>query len=138
MVTVQVVGDIRVNPCPGLECLELEFGLGHVTVKVIEVTELFGSELCVGIGGVVAFVVFDIDVDAVFFGGGEEGDVVFEEFDCRFGDHDVDSSLDGIESNGVVGGVWGEDCDGIAGFEGVDGGLVGVGIFCVVGGEGLE
>lgn len=116
----------------------MEFGLGYVIVKVIEVIEFFGFEFCVGIGGVVVFVVFDIDVDVVFFGGGEEGDVVFEEFDCRFGDYDVDFLFDGIESNGVVGGVWGEDCDGIVGFEGVDGGFVGVGIFCVVGGEGFE
>ena len=53
-----------------------------------------------------------------------------EELDGRFGEEDVDASLDRVQGDRVVGGVGGEDRDGITGGEGVNGGLVGV---CVTG-----
>ena len=46
----------------------------------------------------------------------------------------MDAALNGIESNGVVARVWGEDGDGIARLELVDRGLVGIRVLLVVGG----
>jgi len=64
--------------------------------------------------------------------------VVLEQLDGGLGEEDVDAALDGVEGDGVVGGVRGEDGDGVAGLEAVDGGLVGVRVDLVVGGEGVE
>jgi hypothetical protein len=50
----------------------------------------------------------------------------------------VDAALNGIAGNGVVSRVWSEDGDGVAGLETVNGGLVGIGIYGVVVGEGVE
>jgi hypothetical protein len=50
----------------------------------------------------------------------------------------VDATLNGVLCDGEVSGVWGEDCDGIAWAEGIDGGLVGIGIDLVVGWERVE
>jgi hypothetical protein len=47
----------------------------------------------------------------------------------------VDFAFNGVERNWVMGGVGSEDCDGIAGGEGVDGGFVGIGVGFVVCGE---
>lgn len=48
------------------------------------------------------------------------------------------AALDGVEGDREVGRVWGEDGDGGALGEGVDGGLVGVWVGLVVGWEGGE
>ena len=61
-----------------------------------------------------------------------------EGLDSGFRDQDVDLAFYGIQSDGVVCCVWSEDCDGVAGREGVDGGFVGVGVDFVVCGEGGE
>jgi len=81
---------------------------------------------------------FDVDEYAIFLGCGEERLVVCEGFDSWFGDQDVDAALDSVEGDGVVGCVWCEDCDCIAGGEGVDGGFVSFGVFGVVRRVGIE
>jgi hypothetical protein len=50
----------------------------------------------------------------------------------------VDLPLDGVEGDGVVRGVGGEDRDGIAGTQGIDGSFVGFRISRLVGGVGVE
>lgn len=47
----------------------------------------------------------------------------------------MDAALDGVQRNGEVGGIGGEDGNGIAGLELVNGGLVGICIDLVVGGK---
>ena len=138
MVRVEVVGDVGVDSGPGFEGLELRFGLAHVAVEVVEVAETLGFEAGVCVRRVVSFVVLDVDEDAVFLCGGEERLVVLEGLDGRFGDQDVDLAFDGVQGYGVVRCVWGEDGDGVAGGEGVDGGFVGGGVGLAVGGVGFE
>jgi len=50
----------------------------------------------------------------------------------------VDTALNGVEGDGVVGCVWCEDRDCVAGGEGVDGGFVSFRVFGVVRGIGIE
>ena len=126
VVRIQVVRDIALGAGPVGEGLELGFGLAHVAVEVSEVAQSFGPGPGVGVGGVEALVVLDVDDDVVLAGLAEELLVLGEELDGRFGDEDVDAALYGVESDGEVGGVRGEDCDGIARGESIDGGFVGV------------
>lgn len=79
--------------------------------------------------------VLDEDVDALFAGLLGQLQVVLQQLHGGLGDEDVDAALDGVQRNGEVGRVGGEDGDGVAGLEKVNGGLVGVGIDLVVGGE---
>lgn len=138
MVAVEVVRDVGVDSGPGFECLELRFGLAHVGVEIVEVSQALGLEAGVCVGWVVTLVVLDVDEDAVFLCCGEESLVVLEGFDRGFGNEDVDLALDGVEGYRVVRCVWGEDCDGVAGGEGVDGGFVGGGVGLAVCGVGFE
>ena len=126
VVRVEVVGDVAVLPRPRFERLELGFGLAHVAVKVVEVAERFCSGAGVIVGGVEALVVFDVDEDVVGAGVAEELLVLGEMLDGWFGNEDVNASFDCVESYWVVGRVRGEDCDGVAGGQGIDGGFVGV------------
>jgi len=64
--------------------------------------------------------------------------MVRQRLDGGFGDEDVDFALDGVEGDGVVRCVWGEDCDGGAWWEGVDCGFVGGGVDAVFCGVGVE
>lgn len=50
----------------------------------------------------------------------------------------MNAALNGVQRNGVVCRVGGEDCDGVARRESVNGRLVGVGILLVVGGEAVK
>jgi len=134
MMTIQIIRNIRVHARPSLERLQLGFRLAHIAVEIVEVAKRLGFEFRVRVRGVVALVVLDVDEDAVFGGRGEEREVVGKGLDCGFGDEDVDFSFDGVEGDGVVGGVWREDRDGVAGGERVDCGLVGMGVDGVVGG----
>ena len=84
----------------------------------------------VGVGGVEALVVFDVDEDVVRAGVAEEVLVLGEELDGGFGDEDVDASLYCVEGDWVVGWVGREDCNGITGGEGINGDVGGV---CVTG-----
>lgn len=135
---VEVVRDVRVLAGPGLERLQLRLGLRHVRVEVVPVAQRLGLEARVAVGRVEALVVLDEDVDALFLGLARQLDVVLQQLDGRLGDEDVDAALDGVQRDGVVRGIRGEDGDGVAGLEQVDGGLVGVGVDLVVGGEGVE
>lgn len=126
MVRVEVVRDIAILTRPRLERLELALRLRHVRVEVVEVAELRSAEAGVGVGRVEPLVVLDVDEDIVFLGGFEEVLVVLEELDGGLGDEDVVAAFDGVEGDGVVGCVGGEDGDGAALGEGVDGVLVGV------------
>lgn len=56
--------------------------------------------------------VLDEDEDTVLAGFFEEREVVGKELGCGFGDQDVDLALDGVEGDGKMGWVGGEDCDG--------------------------
>lgn len=126
VVRVQVVRDVALGAGPGGEGLELGSGLAHVAVEVAEVAQFRGPGPGVGVGGVEALVVLDVDDDVVPAGFAEELLVLGEELDGRFGDEDVDAALYGVESYGEVGGVRGEDGDGVAWGEGIDGDFVGV------------
>ena len=92
----------------------------------------------VGVSGVEAFVVLDVDEDVVLAGECEEFEVVREEFGGGLGDEDVVFVFDGVFGDGVVRCVGGEDCDGAAWRQGVDGGFVGVWVGSGVVGEGGE
>ena len=126
VVRVEVIGYVAFFTRPRFERLELGFGLAHVTVEVVEVAEHFCSGSGIGVGGVEALMVFDVDEDVVGTGVAEELLVLGEMLDGWFGNEDVDASFDCVESYGVVGRVRGEDCDGVTGGQGIDGGFVGV------------
>ena len=76
VVRIEVVANIAINAGPRFEGLELRFGLRHVRVEIIEVAERLCFEAGVGVSGVVAFVVFDINEYAMFGSGGEELEVM--------------------------------------------------------------
>lgn len=135
VVAVEVVGDIGVNSGPGLESLELRLGLRHVRVEVVEVAELLGLEAGVGVSRVETLVVLDKDVDALLLGGLNESLVVLELLDSGLGEQDVDAALNGVEGDRVVSSIGCEDGDGVTGLQGVNCGLVGVGVLLVVGRE---
>ena len=61
MVRIEVVRDVTFLTGPRFEGLELEFGLAHVAVKVVEVAQGLRSGSGVGVGRVEALVVFDED-----------------------------------------------------------------------------
>ena len=86
MVRVEVVGDVALLTGPRFEGLELEFGLAHVAVEVVEVAEGLGSGSGVCVGGVEALVVFDVDEDVVPAGFAEELLVLGEKLDGWLGD----------------------------------------------------
>lgn len=121
---VKIVADVGVDAGPRLERLKLALGLRHVAIKVVEVAELLCAEAGVGIGWVVALVVLNVHVHAVLFSSLDQSKVVREGLDGGFGNHDVNTALDSIKGYGEVGGIRGEDGDGIAGGEGIDGRLV--------------
>jgi hypothetical protein len=56
-------------------------------------------------------VVLNVDEDVVLLSLGEELLVVLKQLDCWLCDEDVDTTLDSVQSNWVVGGVWSEDSD---------------------------
>ena len=93
VVRVQVVGDVAFRAGPGFERLELGFGLAHVAVEVVEVAEGLCSGAGVGVGGVEALVVFDVDEDVVLAGLVEEVLVMGEELDGWLCDQNMDASL---------------------------------------------
>lgn len=138
MVRVQIVRDITVPAGPGLERLQLELRLAHVAVEVVEVAQRAGFGARIRVRRVEAFVVLDEDEDAVFARLLDESDVVGEELCRGLGDQDVDSALDGVERDGEVRCVGGEDCDCGAGLERVDRGFVGVWVCAGVGWVGGE
>lgn len=140
VVRVQVVRDVGVAARPGLEGLELRLRLRHVRVEIVEVAEGAGgsSVARVGVRGVEALVVLDVDEDVVFAGGFEKGKVVGEELSRGLRDQHVVAPFDGVEGDGEVGGVGGEDGDGAALREVIDGLFVGIGVGGGVGGIGGE
>lgn len=140
MVRIEIVADIRVLACPSLERLELGFGLGHVTVEVVELaqTPVGGAMAGISVGGIKAFVMFHVDEDVVLDALFQQMLMFCEQFDGGLGDHDVDTFADGVEGDGVVGWVGSEDGNGIAGGEGIDGALVGFGVALVVFGKAVE
>jgi len=139
VVAVEVVRDVAVLAGPGFEGLELRLGLRHVAVEVVELSErVDGSVARVGVGWVVSLVVLDVDEDVVFARFFHQVLVLGQQLDRGLGDHDVDLALDGVESDWVVSGVGGEDGDGIAWAECVDGGLVGIWVALVVCRKGVE
>jgi len=83
--------------------------LTHIRVEVVEVSQFRGPESCIGVCGVVSFVVLDIDKDIVFLCFFEQFLVVFEEFDGWLCYEDVNAALYGVESNWVVSGVRGKN-----------------------------
>lgn len=61
--------------------------------------------------------------------------MIREELGCRLGNEDVDPALDGIQGDGEVRGIGGEDGNGRAGLESINGCFVGIGVGLVVGWE---
>lgn len=138
MVAVQIVRDIRVLTSPGLECFQLALGLTHVAVEVVKVAELGSLSTGITVGGIEALVVLNVHNDIVLARLSEQVEVVGEELGRRLGDENVDLALNGVQSDGVMGGVGSENGDCRAGGEGVNGGFVGFWVRGVVGGEGGE
>ena len=68
VVAVEVVGDIGLLACPGLEGVELVLGLRHVRVPVVKIAEVLGLEARIGVRGVEALVVLNEDVHALLLG----------------------------------------------------------------------
>lgn len=60
--------------------------LAHVRIEVVEVSKLGGAETGVGVCGVVALVVFDVDEDIVLSGRREQLLVLVKELDGGLGD----------------------------------------------------
>ena len=56
MMRVQIVRDIRIDPCPGAERLELALGLGHVGREEAEIADGGGPHLGIVVGRVVPLV----------------------------------------------------------------------------------
>lgn len=108
---IQIIGDIAIAARPGLERLELTFRLAHVAVKVVEIAQGACLGACIGVSWIEAFVVLDKDEDAVLARFVEEVEMVFQQLCSGLGDQDVDLALDGVQGDGIVGGVGGEDCD---------------------------
>lgn len=138
VMTVQVVGYIRVYTGPRLEGLELRFWLRHVRVEVVEVAELLGLVSGVGVGRIEALVVLNENKDILLPCCLDEFLVMFERLDRGLGDQHVDAALDGIQGNWVMCRIWREDGDGIAGTQSINGGLVGIWVFGVICRERLE
>ena len=76
--------------------------------------------------------VLDKDIDAFCGGAGDEFLMMRQELDGGLGEEDVNTALEGVEGDGVVRLIWGEDGDAIARFEGVNGGFVGVWILLII------
>jgi hypothetical protein len=83
-------------------------------------------------------VVLDVYKYAILLRCLEEGLMVCEGLDGGFGYQDVDLALDGVQSDGVMCCVGCEDCDCVAGGEGIDCGFVRVGIFRIIRRVGFE
>jgi hypothetical protein len=81
---------------------------------------------------------FDVYENAVLFSFGEKFEVVGEGLDGRFGYENVDFSFDCVESNGIVSGVWSEDCNCRTRCESINCGFVGICVPGVVCGIGFE
>lgn len=109
MVRVQIVRDIAILSGPGLEGLELEFGLTHVAVEIVKVTEFLrlGTRIC--IRRVEAFMVLDEDEDAVFARLFEQLQMVIEQLCGRLCNEHVNLALDRVHGNGEMSGVRRED-----------------------------
>lgn len=86
MMRVQIIRNIRIDARPSLERLKLRFRLAHITIKVIEISQILRFVSSVRVGRVVAFVMLDVDEDAVLFSGFEKELVMLEGFDGGFGD----------------------------------------------------
>ena len=132
MVTIQIIRNIGVHPGPGFEGFQLTLWLTHIRVEVVEVTQFLGLVSGIRVSRIVSFVMFNIDEDPVLLGRGKESLVVLESLDRWLSDEHVDFAFDGVESDRIVGGIWGEDGDGGTGGEGIDGGFVGIGVGGIV------
>lgn len=104
----------------------------HVTVEVVEVAKLLSLCTSISVSRVVTLVVLDVNVDTLLLSEINQLLVLLEDLDSGLGDHDMDAALNGVLCDGEVGRVGGEDCDGIARLESVNGGLVSVGVDLVV------
>lgn len=135
VVRVQVVRNIGITTSPGLEGLELTLRLAHVTIEVVEVTEGLGLGPRIRVCRIKALVVLDEDEDAVLACGLDQSEVVSQTLCCWLGDKHVVTALNCVQRNGVVGRIGGEDGDGGSLGQGINGGLVCIGIGLVVCGE---
>lgn len=86
-------------------------GLGHVGIEVVEVAQLLRPEAGICVCRVVPLVMLDINEDIVLLCGCKQLLVVFKQLDRWLRDEDVDSTFDGIQGDGVVGGIRRKDCD---------------------------
>lgn len=135
VVRVQVVRNIGITTSPGLEGLELALRLAHVTIEVVEVTEGLGLSTRIRVCRVKALVVLDEDEDAVLARGLDQSEVVSQTLCCWLGDENVDTALNCVQRNGIVGRIGGEDSDGGSLGEGINSSLVCIRVGLVVRGE---
>lgn len=138
MVRVEIIRDVAVLAGPGLERLQLALRLAHVAVEVVEVAQVLGLGAGVRVGRVKPLVMLDEHEHAVLACLLQQCEVVREQLRGGLGDQHVDLALDGVQSNGEMGRVGGENGDGGARLQGVNGGLVGIGVGLVVGGIGIK
>src|SRR6266536_524811 len=123
MMGIQVIRNIRVHPRPRLERLQLTLRLTHITIKIVEVAQTLRLMSSIRIRWIISLMVFNVDKNSVVFCCCQKGLMMFEGFDGGLCYEDVDFAFDGVESDGVVRGVGGEDCYCVAGGERVDGGF---------------
>lgn len=135
VVRVQIIRDITVLSSPRLEGLQLTLRLAHVTVEVVEVAQVKRFVARIRVCGIKPLVVFNKHEDTMLARLVDQGQMVRKELSGGLGDEDVDLALDGVQSDGEVSRVGGEDSDGRAGLESINGRFVGIWVLLVVGWE---
>ena len=95
--------DVRIFTSPRLKRPQLALWLTHPRTEEVE----FSKRLCfcfgIAVDWVKTLVVFDEAYNIVLPSGADELLVVRKKFRCRFGDKDVNTALNGVQTNGVVG-----------------------------------
>mmetsp|Transcript_28456 Transcript_28456/g.77060 ORF Transcript_28456/g.77060 Transcript_28456/m.77060 type:complete len:299 (+) Transcript_28456:556-1452(+) len=138
VVGIQIVGNVRGLPGPGLEGFQLVLGLTHVGVHVLKVAEAAPDSIPgIGVERIEALVDLDSDQDPLFGGGLGQLLVVLQGLNDGFRDHHVHAPLDTFHGNIKVGVVRGEDDGDVSRLEGLGGGFVGLGVHLIVCGKGL-
>lgn len=109
MVRVEIVRDVRVNPRPRLERLELELWLGHVRLVKVEVAQVLSTRPSVIVRRVESLVVFNEADEPLALGELYQRLVVLELLSRRLGNHDMVAEIQCLAGNRKVRRVGSED-----------------------------